>query len=64
MTAKEFFYLTAQMREAQKVYFKTRDQNVFRACRKLENEVDAEIRRVRDIVNANPPAQVMKDPGG
>lgn len=63
MTAKEFFYLVAQMREAQKAYFKTRDQNVFRAARKLENDVDKEIRRVRDIVNANPSAQVMKEPG-
>lgn len=51
MTAKEFFYLTAQMREAQKAYFKTRDHNVLRAARKLENEVDAEISRVRELLN-------------
>lgn len=53
MTAKEFFYLTAQMREAQKAYFKTRDHNVFRACRRLENEVDAEIKRVRQLLNSS-----------
>lgn len=52
MTAREFFYLVAQMREAQKAYFANRDRNVFRACRKLENEVDREIERVREIVNA------------
>lgn len=51
MNAKEFFYLVAQMREAQKSYFKTRDALVFRACRKLENEVDREIERVRRIVS-------------
>lgn len=51
MNAREFFYLTAQMREAQKAYFKTRDHNVFRAARKLENEVDAEIKRVRELLN-------------
>lgn len=51
MNAREFFYLTAQMREAQKAYFETRDRNVFRACRKLEGEVDREIARVRSIVN-------------
>lgn len=51
MNSREFFYLVAQMREAQKNYFATRDRLVFRAARKLENEVDAEIRRVRDIVN-------------
>lgn len=51
MNAKEFFYLVAQMREAQKSYFKTRDSVVFRACRALENDVDREIERVRLIVN-------------
>lgn len=52
MSAKEFFYLVAQMREAQKQYFATRDTLVLRAARKLEGEVDREIRRVREIVNA------------
>lgn len=51
MNAREFFYLVAQMREAQKNYFSTRDRVVFRAARKLENEVDREIERVRLIVN-------------
>lgn len=51
MTAREFFYLVAEMREAQKAYFETRDKKVFRACRALENDVDREIRRVRLIVN-------------
>lgn len=49
MTAKEFFYLVAQMRSAQREYFKNRRQVVFRAARKLEDEVDAEIERVRLI---------------
>ena len=51
MNAREFFYLVAQMRSAQKEYFKSRDQLVLRAARKLENEVDKEIERVRAIVN-------------
>lgn len=55
MTAKEFFYLVAEMREAQKAYFETRSNRVFRACRALENEVDREIRRVRAIINESPP---------
>ena len=54
MTAKEFFYNVAEMRACQKAYFKTRDPAVLRAARKLENEIDKEIERVRDIVNANP----------
>lgn len=51
MNAREFFYLVAQMRAAQKSYFANRDNNVFRAARKLENEVDREIERVRQIIN-------------
>lgn len=51
MDARAFFYLVAEMREAQKAYFETHDRVVFRAARALENDVDREIRRVRDIVN-------------
>ena len=51
MTAREFFYLVAQMRSAQKAYFANHDRNVFRAARKLEGEVDREIERVRQIVS-------------
>ena len=38
------------MRDAQKAYFKTRDPNVFRVARKLENIIDHEIERVRGLV--------------
>lgn len=37
------------MRDAQNEYFKTRDRRVFMAARKLENMVDLEIRRVKEI---------------
>lgn len=50
MNAREFFYLVASMRDAQKAYFETRDTKVFRAARALENDVDREIRRVRALV--------------
>ena len=50
MNAREFFYLVANMREAQRNYFATRQQNVLRAARKLENEVDKEISRVKEIL--------------
>lgn len=49
MNARDFFYLVAEMRSAQRAYFKTRSDRVFRACRKLENEVDKEIARVHEI---------------
>ena len=52
MNAREFFYTVAQMRSAQQAYFKTRDPHVFRAARKLENIIDREIERVREIVNS------------
>ena len=51
MDARSFFYLVAEMRAAQKAYFTSRDQLVLRAARKLEGEVDREIKRVREIVN-------------
>lgn len=50
MTNKEFFYLVANMREAQAKYFKNREQSTLRAARRLETEVDQEIRRVKEIL--------------
>ena len=52
MRPRDFFYLVAEMSSAQVSYFKTKSPNVFRAARKLENEVDKEIARVREIVAA------------
>lgn len=54
MNAREFFFLTANMRDAQKRYFKDRDPIVFRAARKLEIEVDREIARVKEILSQLP----------
>ncbi len=51
MTAKEFFYLVSSMRDAQRRYFQTRDREVFRAARKLENLVDEEIERTHQVLN-------------
>lgn len=52
MNHREFFYLVAQMRAAQKAFFQNHQPNVFRAARALENQVDKEIERVRRIVTA------------
>lgn len=57
MNAREFFYTVCEMRSAQKSYFKSRDQQVLRAARKLENIVDAEIDRVRGIMAVDPGAR-------
>lgn len=50
MTSREFFFLVAQMRDAQNAYFETRDRRVFLQARALENDVDREIRRVKAIL--------------
>lgn len=50
MNAREFFYLVAQMRRAQRDYFNTREQLDLRRARALENEVDREIDRVKQIL--------------
>lgn len=51
MNAREFFYLVSQMRQAQRDYFASRAQIDLRRARKLETEVDLEIRRVKDIIS-------------
>lgn len=51
MNAREFFFLVAQMREAQREYFQYRAQSDLRRARALEGDVDREIRRVKEIVN-------------
>lgn len=50
MNAREFFYYVKEMRDAQKRYFKNRDQVVLRAARKLETIIDMEIERVNQIM--------------
>lgn len=61
MNAREFFYLVAQMRSAQKEYFRGRDPLALRAARKYENLVDAEIERARRILSKNESTASMGD---
>lgn len=53
MNAREFFYLVAQLRQAQSDYFAERTQRALRRARALEGEVDKEIARVKAIVAAD-----------
>ena len=62
MTAREFFYMVAEMRACQKAYFKSRDQLTLRAARKLENMIDKEIERVRLIINQDTPEPAAPPP--
>lgn len=50
MNAREFFFLVSSMRRAQRDYFNTREQLDLRRARALENEVDREIDRVKQIL--------------
>ena len=52
MTAQQFFYLVAQMRAAQKAYIENRSPKVLRAAIMAEKEVDAEIERVRQLLES------------
>lgn len=63
MTAREFFYLVSQMREAQNDYFRERDQRTLRRARALEIEVDKEIARVKAIDVYSSPAMISQEPG-
>ena len=49
MNAKEFFSIVTEMRNAQKMYFRTRDRNGLQKSKKLEKLVDDEIRRVQRL---------------
>lgn len=55
MTPREFFYLVAQMRQAQSDYFEFRTQERLRRARALEGDVDREIRRVKAIMSETDP---------
>ena len=48
MKPKEFFDKVVQMREAQKEYFRTRSPQALSESKRLEREIDAEIKRVND----------------
>lgn len=49
MNPEQFFNKVAEMREAQKAYFATRDPSTLRKSKALETEIDREIRRVRQF---------------
>ena len=50
MKPKEFFDKVAEMRSAQKEYFRTRSPQALSESKRLEREIDMEIARVEGIV--------------
>ncbi len=51
MNINQFADLVESMRQAQKIYFKTKNRDVLEKCKKLEKEVDAEILKIQDSKN-------------
>lgn len=51
MTARDFFNLVREMREAQRSYFRTRSKDLLEKSKLLESEVDREIARVDTILD-------------
>lgn len=49
MNPEQFFNKVAEMREAQKAYFATRDPWLLRKSKALEEEIDREIKPVTEI---------------
>jgi hypothetical protein len=50
MTAREFIYKVAQMRQAQKDYFNQRSPQILRAAIRLEHEVDKELDTLKSMI--------------
>ena len=51
MTPRQFYEKVKEMRQAQKMYFKTRRIDYLRLSKKLEREIDIEIKRVEKAVS-------------
>lgn len=51
MDSKTFFEKVVQMRELQKQYFRTRSSETLRQSKRLEKEIDDEIKRVQEIIH-------------
>lgn len=51
MNPEQFFYKVKEMRDAQKEYFKYRTKSALDKSKKLESEIDNEVKRVIAIKN-------------
>lgn len=57
MNPVQFFDKVAEMREAQKEYFRTRSKDALIKSKQTEREIDNEIERVKAIRASNPATQ-------
>lgn len=54
MNAKQFFNLVHEMRTSQREYFRIRSREALMESKRLESDVDAEIRRVCAMQSRQP----------
>lgn len=54
MNARQFFQLVHEMRTSQREYFRTRSKEALMESKRLEADVDAEIRRVYALQSRQP----------
>ena len=52
MNSREFFNKVAFMRQLQKEYFNTRSKSILAECKKVERDIDTEIKRVNAIIQS------------
>ena len=50
MNSRQFFDRVVQLREYQKEYFRTRSREALQQAKALENEIDKEITRVKQVL--------------
>ena len=50
MTARDFFNLVREMRDAQRSYFLTRSRDLLEKSKQLERDIDQEINRVDKLL--------------
>ncbi len=62
MTPKDFFDKVVEMRAAQKEYFRCRTSAALSKSKRLEAEIDREIKRANDSIpkGENPPAVTIR----
>ena len=60
MTAREFYNTVVKMRKAQRDYFRTRSLRHLNESKELEAQVDAEIKRVEEVLKKQADKQQLK----
>lgn len=63
MNPKQFFDKVVEMRQAQREYFRTRMPDALQKSKKIETEIDREIKRVQQIEKDRARAEAERQQG-